>query len=231
MTISYRGEGSNVGFTNSLIVTMSATAQDGDHLIATACFDGLSATFTWPSGFTERGYLSGGTDHQTVAWADKVAGASEPSTYTIGVGSTKDFVVSVTARSGVDTTTPRDVTPTAQILTSGASPWNVTGLGLASGTANRWLVWIGAVDNIGSGTVTSAVPSASPDTWTERIDASNGFWVNTAVCDCLDAAGTYTSDVTGVQTLGVVNGDPFAFLIALRPFAGGSSATTAWLRA
>jgi hypothetical protein len=225
VTIAYRGGGSTSNGLSSAVVTMSTTAQDGDYLIAMLACDTASNTRTWPSDFTERGIISSTVDGHLTAWADKIAGASEPSTYTIACSSTgNNFSTAVVAYSGVDTTTPRDVTPTASAAPSStSSPWNCTAPGVATGSANRWLVWIGAVDTASqAGAVTSATPGASPATWVERQDTSDGAWANVATCDCLDSAGTYTSNVTGVQTLGGTGG-AMAFLIALRAATGGGS--------
>ena len=225
MTIAYRGGGQNAALSvNSLVVTMSTTAQNGDYLIALAAHDiATASTYTWPSGFTERGKVTSTVDGGTFAWADNIGGASEPSTYTIAVdNSGSNFAVGVVAYSGGDTTTPRDVTPTSNSLGTQASPWDVTATGVATGSANRLLIWMGSTDNTSLGTVTSAVPAASPATWTERLDTSDTNWVNLAVCDCPDTAGTYTSDVTGVQTLGTSNGGRMAFLIALRALSSGT---------
>lgn len=130
--------------------------------------------------------------------------------------------VAAVAYSGVDTTTPFDVTPTGNSLGSQASPWDVTATGVATGSANRQLVWMGSADNATSSATSSAVPSASPASWTERIDQNDGFWSNLAICDALDTAGTYTSDVTGIQT-GTGNAGRMAFLIALRAATSGGA--------
>ena len=225
MTITYRGGGDTSNTTTTGVVTMSVTAVLDDYLIAVMACDVASNTRTWPASFTERGLITSAIDGGLIAWADKIAGASEPGTYTISVSdSGNDLTIAVVAWSGVDTTTPRDVTPTASASSpaSTASPWNCTAPGLATGTAGRALIWIGGVDNALVGAVTSAVPTASPAAWTERIDASNGAWVNLAICDCTDTAGTHTTSVTGVQTLSG-NGGAMAFLIALRAATAGAS--------
>lgn len=225
MAIAYRGGGSaSDASATSVSCTMSATAQNGDYLIAVVAYDATSATVTWPSGFTQRGTASSTQDGGLCYWADKVAGASEPSSYTISVSDGANNIAgAVVAYSGVDNTTPRDVTPTANSSSAAnASPRTLTATGVASGNANRWLVAIGSSDNVTLGTVTNAVPAASPSTWTERIDVSDAEFVNIGISDCLDSAGTYTSNVTFQQT-GGGNGGWMAFLIALRE-AGGTAA-------
>lgn len=230
MTIAYRGGGQNASSSaDTTNVSMSATAQSGDYLIATCAWDSSSGTVTWPSGFTQRGILNSTVNGGSSAWADKIAGGSEPSSYTISENSgSTSIAAGVVAYSVVDNTTPRDVTPTALLSGSASDPWSVIATGVATGTANRFLVWIGSCDQNGGGTVTSSPPSASPATWTERVDVSDTVWSNVAICDCLDVAGTYTSNVTGVQTSATsTTAGRMGYLIALRPDTGGGDTQAA----
>lgn len=224
MAIAYRGGGQNYNASADTVnVSMSATAQSGDYLIATCAWDATSGTVTWPSGFTQRGILTSTVNGGRTAWADKIAGGSEPSSYTISENSgSTSIAAGVVAYSGVDNTTPRDVTPTALLSPSDGDPYDVIATGVATGTANRWLVWIGGIDQNGGGAITSSPPSASPATWTERVDVSDLVWSNIAVYDCTDVAGTHTSNVTAVQTSPTTgSGGPMGYLIALRPDSGG----------
>jgi hypothetical protein len=109
--------------------------------------------------------------------------------------------------TGVDTTTPQDVTATENTGTSAT----LTGLGLASGTAGRWLVLCGA-DFDGR----TASSWASP--LVERNDSGNVKMGAGA-----DSGGTDTANKTA--TLSAGGSDWAAILLALRP-AGGAPATS-----
>jgi hypothetical protein len=236
MAIAYRGGGSNSsnGSTaTTVVVTMSSTAQSGDYLIATVNADSSGAVRSWPAGFTERGLKDTNFgDGGVMAWADYVAGASEPSTYTLGTTSNTHVAASVVAYSGVDNTTPRDVTPTSlETHDASSTVFSVPTTGLASGSANRWLVFLGGLDNSSSGTVSNDISAqTTPATWTERVDKSSTDFANIAVCDVLDSAGTFTSAVTSSQTntgsAGIATA--LGFLIALRSATGGGGAN--WLK-
>lgn len=77
----------------------------GDLLLAV--FTNNNQTVTRPSGWTQLFYTSASTGN---SWSTgvyyKVAGASEPSSYTFSVPSAFPLVLSITAWSGVDNTTP-----------------------------------------------------------------------------------------------------------------------------
>jgi hypothetical protein len=226
MSITYvdGGSSANNGVSSVTVTTGSAPAAD-DYIIASFACDIASNTMTWPFTPTETGSASSTVDGGLIKWAGKKATGSEGTSYVMSADAAgNDIAASVVIYRGVDTTTPMDVTATSNSLGSAASPFNVTATGVATGAANRMLVWIGGVDNVILGTVTSAVPSASPATWTKRIDVSNTNWANLAVCDVVDTAGTYTTDVTAVQTnTNGGNGGRMGFLLALRAAAGGGA--------
>jgi hypothetical protein len=200
---------------------MSVAAQSGDYLIALVALDiGTGEAVTWPAGFTERGSINlTGGDNGSFRWADKIAGGSEPGSYTISWTTGVGMSAAVLAWQGANAT-PRDVTPTAnQGSQTATSTFNVQATGLAAGTAQRLLVHMGALDNQAGGTVSAAAPSASPSAWTEEIDLSNGNFANIALYTAVDAAGNFTSNVTSVETNGggSGNGEWGAFMTAIRP--------------
>lgn len=198
---------------------MSVTAQNNDYLVMAANCDDSTMTYSWPSPFTQRGILTlTHGDGGRIAWADGVAGGAEPGSYTLTLSSSASTRGCVLAWSGVHATSQDVGATSAQSGVSGASPWSVQATGVATGTAQRLLVWIGGLDNSAvSGSVVSAAPSASPSAWTEEIDGSTGDFANIAVYTAADAAGTFTTNVTAVQTLAGASGEWGCFLMALRP--------------
>jgi hypothetical protein len=224
MTITYRGGGKNANTAaSSVVVTMDVNAQQGDLLVAFQNWDTSTGTPTWPTGsWTAGDSLVSTADGGTAIWAWRLAGAGEPSTYTVGNSNTGYIAAAVVAYAPTSSsyTLSMDVTPT-KLKTSGTlSPWNCTAPGLASGTVNRMMVHLGAADPTSAGTIVSAPPSG----WTERQDQSSIQWVNVAVSDYLDTTGTLTADVTSILTQGTDAGDVMAFLLAIKEVlaAGGS---------
>jgi hypothetical protein len=105
MAIAFRAAASNTSFsTTSVVVSKPTGTVENDFLLAYAI--AMTGTTLAPSGttWTERFDLSGsGSD---VSLYSRLAGASEPSTYTFAGSSTTDYIAGVIAFSGVDTTTP-----------------------------------------------------------------------------------------------------------------------------
>lgn len=100
---------------NSIAVTFGATPSDGEVIYLSAVSIGATAmgARTWPSGFTELVYQvfhGGGVEHE-LAVARKVASGESGATYTLGIGNTVGTLMMTGLRwTGVDTTTPEDVT-------------------------------------------------------------------------------------------------------------------------
>lgn len=103
----------------SITVTKPTGTASGHCLIAV-----VGGSPSTPSGWTLLGSVASGTSSlNTVAVYYKIAGGSEPSSYTFSLGSASLACAVVAAYSGVDTTTPVDTT---------SGHWNVTAVG--SGT-------------------------------------------------------------------------------------------------
>jgi hypothetical protein len=138
-------------------------------------------------------------------WVGVVGNASSTIGVTWPTGSYwRDFAVH--RFTGVDTTTPQDVTATENQGTSGT----VTGLGLASGTAGRQLVLCTAnFDGTTSASWTSPL--------TERDDSGN-----VAMASGADSAGTDTANKTAT----IASSNWSAIMLALRPAGAGPSPTT-----
>lgn len=143
-------------------------------------------------------------DFELYVWICIVANASS----TIGVTWDGDAIwrdFAVHRFTGVDTTTPQDVTATEN---QGAST-NETGTGLASGSANRWLVLCTAnFDGVARSAWTSPL--------TERNDSGN-----VAMAAGVDAAGTDTANKSNT----ISSSSWAAIMLALREAGGGGGPT------
>jgi hypothetical protein len=221
--IAYRGGGGIAQYaTNPLAVTTSVAAQLGDLIILVATADNASATFTWPTGFVQNAADTACTvDGQRMRFATKIAGSSEPLSYSVSHSSGNTSAVAVVIYSGVDNVTPLDVLPTARVVnTSTQTPWSITGTGLSSGTANRLLVGIAGVDDLVVAQITTTVPTPTPSPWSLRVDTpTTSVFANLGIFDAVDSMGSFTSNVISTQTSGTsgIFGGTLSFLLALRP--------------
>lgn len=108
--ISFRAAATaHVNFDPSLVCDRPSGVVEGDVMVAFINSDTASQALTLPSGWTltEDTATSGSELRGFAAW--KVAGASEPSSYTFAFDSSVDAAVVIVAYSGVDTTAPVDV--------------------------------------------------------------------------------------------------------------------------
>ena len=88
----------------SAVPSKPSNVAEGDAMVAILERAGVTTTITPPSGWSERS----NTDHDggnTTTWT-KVAGASEPSTYTWSWSSSSKYVCIIQRVTGADTTTP-----------------------------------------------------------------------------------------------------------------------------
>lgn len=214
MAIAYT---SSTNFTagNATITGISKPASTaiGDVLVAQGYFEqngGVSAVLastgdTWTE-IHNISNLTPNPDMNCYVWYTVVANASSTMSVTGDAGvAFRDFTV---ARfTGVDTTTPIDVTATEN---SGSST-TVTATGVASGTANRWLVM--CTFNFNGDT------SAS---WTSPLTERNDS-ENVAMAAGADTAGTDTANKTATISPTV---DWAAIMFALRE-AGAAAPTKA----
>jgi hypothetical protein len=136
----------NAGVT-SMAMNAPAGTQAGDVLLAmTANQGGTSRTLTPPAGWTAipNTDLSDGTNARIRAWY-KVAGPSEPSSYTwaIGGGTNYSSAGGIMAISGANTSSPIDVAG-SQLNTSGAK--TLTAPSITTTQPHTLLVYGGAVN-------------------------------------------------------------------------------------
>lgn len=118
--VSHRATTCGQTATTSITMTKPAGTVAGDVLVASVGFAHPDATVANPSGWTQVPNLRGTiqSDQQGITWY-KVAGSSEPSSYTFSGGSgTQAVSGSLSSFAGVDTTAPIADTPAQTIVTS-----------------------------------------------------------------------------------------------------------------
>ena len=118
MTI--RSSATNTGASSTAVVgNLPAGTQSGDLLLAFVQIRTRSVTFTPPTGWTEIYHFSSGSGPQaTIAAFWYVAGGSEPSTYTWTASLAGTFQTLVVANTGLNTTSPPDVSATGFVSTT-----------------------------------------------------------------------------------------------------------------
>ncbi len=177
-----------------------------------AAYSSTTAILTAPVGLIEINNTTT-SSFGTVRWYYKVAGASEPSTYTFGLNSADDLSVLCVAYSNVNTTSPID-------------SYSATGYG--SGTTMRsnpvspvastsMLLFAGAATQTGAGAITLTPPSGM----SELIDTGTGLVRIYLATLALSTSGS-TGEKTATLSSGKVN---VANMFALRPAVSGGSNT------
>ena len=186
----------------------------GDVMVATVATNGAP---TPPSGWTQQAQANFSTLYLT--HYTKVAGGSEPSSYT-WTAATSMLEAGIDTRTGVDTTTPVTGTPTQNgAFAASTAPGSIT-----TGAANALLVMGGfgyAIGNDGTGVSWSG---SGTERWEEN-------YLNTYFLDAQDeaiasAGATGTRTVTIAGTLG--SGSlVLGVMLALNPAAGTDATVNA----
>lgn len=207
MAIAERGtatnNGAGTGVTNILTLTKPTGVVSGDLLIACITEDSVTTSgVSIPTGWTRlisAVVSSGNTLYGAMYY--KVAGGSEPSSYSWG-NMTGFTDANLIAYSGVDNTTSFDVTSSS-----------------ANGTANLTIPGITTVTNgaqllIAGGNWTGNTPTATAG-YTKETTQSDG----NAIFDKSQA----TAGATGTVAYNGGSSSQVAFLLALRPAGGGGA--------
>lgn len=209
------------GSSGAITVNNAVGHTAGDFLLMVVDIDRSAAnTITWPSGFTQIGLqFNSAPDGATVAIAYKFDSGSEPSTYTVTPSNSYSTQVSISAWTGVDTTTPYTLGTVAN-STAYNNPnisMALTGVTALAGDAQ---LLIGMIDRV-----------FSADTW--GVNSVSGFtllehyinsWNNqyTFYKEGLSAGSTSTETV--VTTGGSSNGAGWAgWQLAIHAAAGSGS--------
>jgi outer membrane protein assembly factor BamB len=200
---------------SSIAITRPAGTQKGDVLVAVIAVRPNTITITAPSGFTlvrREDQTTGNTN--AVAVYQKIATASEPASYTFGATGNTGIAGGVLAFSGVDNTTPVDVSNSSAIGngTSFAAPSVTTTI------ANTMIVT--------AHEFSSSERFTPPGGMTEAIDVaslapsnSGGVAVeaNYRAQAAIGATGTLTATAAGNADTGAT------VTLALRPVVCGAS--------
>mgnify|MGYP000337719593 FL=1 len=209
MPIAYRAAATvtEFGGSTSVVCNRPTGVVSGDVMVAFVfIYDNPAGAVTGvPSGWTE---ITQAQQFQVSRYQRayyKVAGGSEPASYTWTVNNLDTVNIGIVAYSGVDNATPLDATSTSSSGTSA----NRTATGLTTATDNAWLVL---------GSTGSQNPSAGPSGMTNRATWTG----HTVIYDqAITPAGATGNKV--ITTAADTNGWTTA-LIALRPASGGAGA-------
>jgi hypothetical protein len=213
MVIAQRGIATTAATTNTTLTINKPTGvMSGDILIVNISQIGNSTTAPTSTGWTlVAGANLAGTTARYGAVLYKLAGSSEPASYTFTLGSgTNDAAGAIVAFSGVSTTTPFDVTPGA--ISVQASQTGVATTSVTTVSANDAVIMFGMAAN-GNPTWSGWKTATSPGTLTELYD----FQSNSDSVGAAWAIKTTTGSTgAGAATLSssTRNG---GILIALRP--------------
>src|SRR5438128_2931744 len=104
----------------SIAVNRPAGVVAGDVMIASIDAEG-SGSFTVPSGWSSTGLFSGATFFGFSGVYFHVAGSSEPTSYSWGLGTSRKAVGKIVSYVGVENSSPIEVTSTTAGQTSGTS--------------------------------------------------------------------------------------------------------------
>lgn len=186
---------------------------NGDYVLLLASIDGNQA-LSWPTDFVEIDEENDPGSAFTLAAAVKeiTNAAGEPATYDIG-NTTGERGIAIALRiSGADGTTFLDV---ARSVNSGSGT-TITATGLTTVTANTLLIALVGRDNA-SGPWFTPVTSG----WTEHVDDGTGGGATSgagaAIMHKTQASAGSTGNFEGTLT----SAPWVAFMIAVRPAAGG----------
>lgn len=163
-----------------------------------------------PAGWTQLYRASSTFDGATLQVSYKKADGSETSASFNSTGA-NTMIAGVISFSGVDTTTPLDVTP--QTFTSSTSD-TTTSISITPVTNGCDLVFVQGQDGAtGDYSFTFSTTSGTTGAWTTRVDQNSGFF-NVA-------CGSATQTTAGALTAQVVSttGGRLGVLFALRPVA------------
>lgn len=209
MAIAYRASSAtNVwGDTTSMVCNKPTGVVTDDVLVAfTFTYDNPAAEMTPPAGWTEIAAGNIEVANLVARAYIKVAGGSEPSTYTFTLNNMDVAFVVMAAYSGVDTATPQDATATG----ASGTGTNRTATGLTTVTN-------GAVIVVGSGGHSQAL-SAGFSGMTERITFAP-FTGSSVIYDQTIASAGATGNKAATSSADA-NGWA-ATMVALRPGGGG----------
>ncbi|KPK38533.1 MAG: hypothetical protein AMJ69_08220, partial [Gammaproteobacteria bacterium SG8_47] len=216
--ISFVAAASAAATSGNLIISKpTGTAQD-DVMIASFSIRSNSATITPPSGWSlvrRINQTSVGT-YSSLAVYIKVAGASEPSSYTWTLASYTYVAAGIATFSGVDTASPIDVENGAATSTTTRNPATPS---VTTTVANAMLVASYSIANNGSWA------NPPPSGMTQAFQVTNSGEM-TQVNYALQASAGSTGTKTATDQGGDGTDSGAAHILALKPAAGSPTSLT-----
>ena len=208
---------------NTRVIDKPAGTLENDLIIIALADDWLNPSITWPSGFTQGSAdFIALPDSQLAAWAWKVAGASEPSTYTI-TASTQSFRnTAVVAFSfyGINSANPI-VEYTKTTDTNGNTPPVSTSNTSVTLSTNDALVWLAIPDVTVAGATTSFTP---PSGFTEYVEYNPAAWVSISAAVKESNTSGATGSVSGTINSTTVDGVGYvSYLIGIKSETSSNS--------
>lgn len=217
MAISFVAESHSPGYSTAYIASVTINKPTGtttNDLMLMVC----GGTPSTPSGWTRLGALvdSGTSSMLDVGVFYKVAGGSEPSSYTVSCSTSWSQAASISTYRGCDTATPVDTTDFDISACSGTN-YNV---GPVTATATQW-AYSFACDYTFSG----ATHTYTEGSGTERVDHgnTNSDPASAAFMSC-DSNGTVSAgSFSRTQTCGISTSGGVAGLVLLNPAGTGAA--------
>lgn len=215
-TIAQRGSATTATGTNLVTLDKPTGVVENDLMIVfITTFEALS--FTPPSGWTLLYSNPAGTYSEQWCYY-RIAGASEPSSYSWSLSGIDEIVGTMSAWYNVDTTTPIDAYLASDDTTAGTTQ---VADAITIVTDGALLLAVAGFNNDTAGGTTASTP---PSGMTELSDAATTQWTwQSAAYQAGMATGT-----TGTRTfsLNQLVSESATALVALRPAAGGNTSVS-----
>jgi len=213
------------GYGTAVSLTHGLTIAEGDVLEAVVHYNSATYTVADNNGSTpftellERGVTSGAATHGYTIYR-RVAGASEPATFNFTLSTATNWSIALYRLTGIDGTTPEDVTPAAGTEAASTSDGTTaTSTGMTTGSANAVAVAFGMTDD----TTGMASPTSPTNSYVQKLHISNyPTTIFSRVVASAGAVGTmsYTLPETQDWTVTLL-----AAKAAVTSFTGTASAT------
>ena len=231
--VTFKDAECTTGFSSSSVVATAPTGVvAGDVLVAVVSTDDSSETVTatgWTVVSTDS--ITNG-DEQASALLYKVATGSDSFTFNESTNGAYTGIC-IGAWSGVDNTTPLDVTPSVNnpnSPTPPSSPITETATGITTVKNGDQLVWLVAQDSTSANGDVSGNGPTPPSGMTSRAHTPNGGFWNAAMADGSQTTAGATGNQSGLYTNSGDSGNFVAYLVALRPASSGGGTSARVIR-
>jgi hypothetical protein len=196
---------------SSLVISVPSGVVAGDVMIAAVDAEGSTA-ITPPGGWSSTGLFAGTTNYGYSGVYFRVAGSSEPSSYSWSLGTSRKAVGKITAYTGVENSAPIEVTATTAGGLTGTSD---SAPSITTTVANTTvLMEFAALNSLGSFTIT---PPTGTNTRASAFTSGAGSVVGAEVQDFVQATAGATGTKTFKPSASISWG---AITIALKPGTG-----------